>query len=107
MAFKTRTKEIKRGLCGCGKPVTYQGYTKKGFKIWKTGCAACEKRALRHRKKFCESCGATKKLQIDHIDGDRSNNDPSNLKTLCHPCHINKTTENNEWRHGNENLHTM
>jgi len=97
--FKRRTEEIERPICGCGKPATYQGHTKNGFKIWKSGCSNCQYYAKKHRKKFCEKCGSKKKLQIDHIDGNRSNNDPSNLNTLCHPCHIDKTTEYNEWRY--------
>lgn len=39
----------------------------------------------------CEECGfeATEKRQMDvhHKDEDRTNNDPSNLVTLCPPCH--------------------
>jgi hypothetical protein len=30
-------------------------------------------------------------LEIDHIDGDRTNNDKSNLKTLCCNCHALKS----------------
>ena len=30
-------------------------------------------------------------LQVDHIDGDPSNNDPDNLQTLCACCHVFKT----------------
>lgn len=97
----TRTKEIQRPLCGCGKPVTYQGHTSNGFKVWKSGCASCEKKAMKYKKDYCEACQATNKLQIDHIDGNRSNNNPNNLQTLCHPCHIIKTTENNDWRRKN------
>jgi 5-methylcytosine-specific restriction endonuclease McrA len=93
-----KTSETKRPLCGCGKPVTWQSKTKLGFKVWKTGCAACEKRKLKYKKDYCETCGTNEKLQVDHIDGDRSNNDPSNLKTLCWPCHRDKTTRNREWK---------
>lgn len=50
------------------------------------------------RKDNCEKCGTNKRLQIDHIDGNTSNNNPENLMTLCHPCHNIKTTENNEWK---------
>ena len=43
----------------------------------------------------CSECGwnkvnpVTKKspLEIDHIDGDCYNNDPSNLRVLCPNCH--------------------
>jgi len=30
-------------------------------------------------------------LDVDHIDGDSSNNDPSNYMTLCANCHRRKT----------------
>jgi hypothetical protein len=26
-------------------------------------------------------------LELDHVDGDRRNNDPSNLRLLCPNCH--------------------
>lgn len=47
--------------------------------------------ALRGRK--CECCGLTEwmgqpiNLEVPHIDGDRSNNDLSNLQLLCPNCH--------------------
>jgi hypothetical protein len=33
----------------------------------------------------------TGQLQVDHIDGNPTNNDPSNLQTLCMMCHYEKT----------------
>lgn len=48
---------------------------------------------LRGRK--CENCGLTEwmgkeiNLEIHHIDGDRLNNDLSNLQLLCPNCHSN------------------
>jgi hypothetical protein len=42
----------------------------------------------------CQCCGCkqdskqTNKLCIHHIDGDRQNNSPSNLITLCTQCHL-------------------
>lgn len=56
------------------------------------------------KKDRCEHCGAQPEaltmLDVDHIDGDRNNNDPRNLQTLCKPCHVIKTRENGEvaWR---------
>lgn len=56
-----------------------------------------------YRKDYCENrdgrlgykCNCkihiSAQLQVDHIDGDPSNNDPSNLQTLCANCHIYKT----------------
>lgn len=39
----------------------------------------------------CERCGlvpeSMAQLEVDHIDEDRTNHDPSNLRTLCANCH--------------------
>lgn len=62
----------------------------------------------KHRKDYCENrdgrlsfagnrfvCRVKirhpAQLQVDHIDGNPSNNDPKNLQTLCANCHIFKT----------------
>ncbi len=48
-----------------------------------------------HKKDYCEHCEFKpvhiSQLDVDHIDGDRHNNDPSNLQTLCANCHRLKT----------------
>lgn len=61
-----------------------------------------------YKKKFCEwheGCDFkivhTCQLGIDHIDGDKSNNDPSNLQTLCHNHHALKSLvsgDHTRWR---------
>lgn len=33
----------------------------------------------------------TAATEVDHIDEDSHNNDPSNLQPLCKPCHSSKT----------------
>lgn len=49
----------------------------------------------RHKKTSCEHCGFIAinpcQLDVDHIDGNRDNNDPSNFRTLCANCHRLKT----------------
>lgn len=54
----------------------------------------------RFKKNQCESCGFSAidpcQLDIDHIDGDHKNNDPSNLQTLCANCHRLKTKINRD-----------
>lgn len=44
-----------------------------------------------HLKDRCEDCGLIPKslsqLDIHHIDENKNNDDPSNLKTLCATCH--------------------
>jgi len=50
-----------------------------------------------HKKDSCEECGFIPKhkcqLDVDHIDENHDNNDPSNLKTLCANCHRLKSWE--------------
>jgi hypothetical protein len=48
-----------------------------------------------YRKDSCDFCGFVPvhicQLDVDHIDGNHDNNDPSNLQTLCANCHRLKT----------------
>ena len=50
---------------------------------------------------ICSLCGFIPvhrvQLDIDHIDGNPSNNDPLNLQTLCANCHRLKTKLNKDW----------
>lgn len=98
MPYQPRTKEIERPLCGCGNPVMSGGKTINGFDIWKSGCKPCAYLARKYKKDACEKCGRKNRLEIDHIDRNRSNNEPSNLQTLCRPCHNIKTIENEEYK---------
>ena len=54
-----------------------------------------------YKKTSCEFCGFlpvhTCQLDVDHIDGNHSNNEPSNLQTLCANCHRLKTFLNKDW----------
>lgn len=54
-----------------------------------------------HKKDKCELCGFVPvhscQLDVDHIDGNRNNNDPSNLQTLCSNCHRLKTQLNKDF----------
>lgn len=56
---------------------------------------------LKYRKAHCEECGFVAKhecqLDVDHIDGNKANNDPSNFQTLCANCHRLKTWINKDW----------
>lgn len=46
---------------------------------------------LRFRKNACEACGHRpmfkRVLTVHHRDGDNTNNEPTNLTTLCTNCH--------------------
>ena len=44
-------------------------------------------KAATFAKNYCETCGATGKLHVHHIDGNPRNNDTKNLITLCPSCH--------------------
>ena len=59
-----------------------------------------------HKKDTCLHCGFipehSSQLDVDHIDGDRWNNDPSNLQTLCANCHRLKTMKNEDWSENKE-----
>jgi hypothetical protein len=53
-----------------------------------------------HKKDYCETCGFKAEhecqLTIDHIDGNRYNNEISNWQTLCHNCHALKSLQNKD-----------
>jgi hypothetical protein len=55
---------------------------------FRTGRWVGIKPARRQRGTKCEQCGAPERLDVHHKDGNRANNDPSNLATLCHRCHL-------------------
>lgn len=54
-----------------------------------------------HKKDYCETCSFVPvddcQLTVDHIDGDRNNNEFANWKTLCHNCHALKTMQSNDY----------
>lgn len=84
------------------RPVTSHGLDKKGRKRYKTICQRCRFNTYHlFKKDICEECGFVPvikaQLEVDHIDGDKSNNDPSNLKTLCANCHRLKTFKNRDY----------
>ena len=61
---------------------------------------AMKKIIIRERSHKCENCNLSQwqnaniPLELDHIDGDRTNNTKENLKLLCCNCHALTTT----WR---------
>lgn len=94
-----------RPHCDCGNLVEKTATSKKdGSPLWGKKCRSC-----RGRTKYgiikgssCEECGFVAKvstqLEIDHIDGNRHNNDESNLRTLCCNCHAYKSHVNKDLR---------
>lgn len=89
-------------LCNCGRRKALKGRSKIGTKEYRSSCETCRRKAHRAKKGYCEKCLTVpedkKLLDVDHIDGDRSNNDSSNLQTLCKPCHKVKTKENRDYK---------
>ena len=102
--------ESKTGLCQvCGVvPI------KKRYRKGKNGSDAyrCHKNYTKqkrisnrpyriHLKESCEMCGFIPQhevqLDVDHIDGNSNNSDPSNLQTLCANCHRLKTYINKDY----------
>ena len=65
-----------------------------------------KKHLIKQKGHKCENCGLTEwqkqsiVLEVHHEDGDRTNNDFSNLKLLCCNCHA--LTHN--WRNKNKNI---
>jgi hypothetical protein len=65
-----------------------------------TSSGRLRKRLLRSGMKaaLCEICGLREwrsqpiQLELDHIDGDRSNNTLANLRMLCPNCHAQTET---------------
>lgn len=99
---------------GCNKLCDYSGTRKDRSKKWRLVCKLCHDNAdnLRYyvnrgikdfKKRDCENkdghlgwvCKAEIEdrcqLDLDHIDGDKNNNVPENIRTLCKNCHSLKT----------------
>jgi hypothetical protein len=85
-------------LCDeCGiNPKRRKGYTAKGTPRVGHDCNECHKSKysrpwLAFRGDECELCSYTPlwrgTLDVHHRDGDKQNNDPDNLMTLCASCH--------------------
>jgi 5-methylcytosine-specific restriction endonuclease McrA len=108
--------------CGTNKVMT-RGLSKKdGRVLFKKKCYTCSGHYSRRKEKgenfgsrqrpykeaiirkketmTCERCGFKAEdpcqLDIDHIDGNHSNNDPSNHQVLCANCHRLKTKLNKD-----------
>jgi len=95
-------------LCGIGVYIRASGNTKPDgtpyFRCkdaYKKSQIATTRPWSFHKGEVCEWCGFVPEhsvqLCVDHIDGDKNNNDPSNYQTLCHNCHSLKTHTNNDY----------
>jgi 5-methylcytosine-specific restriction endonuclease McrA len=85
--------------------VASSGRQKNGRRKWKKICSMCrdtkDKPYRLQKGSICEICGFIPvhscQLDVDHMDGDKSNDNPSNLQTLCANCHRLKTVMNRDW----------
>lgn len=104
-----------RPLCSvCNKNVAQKQYGRekpyadkcttciRGYSRSKKAAAVDRKPYRRYIKASCERCGFVPEhvcqLDVDHVDGDKANNDPTNLMTLCANCHRLKTYESGDYR---------
>jgi hypothetical protein len=78
---KKAEKKWRKDLEGNVRPYDKGGLGPKGYR--------------KHKQNECCKCGFIPEhrcqLDVDHIDGNRDNGDPSNLQTLCANCHRLKT----------------
>lgn len=100
-----------RPLCiVCNRNLARKNYRKPGT-FRKKCCTCSQSRAgaatgyRKHKKDRCENldCPLTGIayesyiLDVDHADGNKANNDPANLVTLCCVCHRVKTFESKDY----------
>lgn len=87
----------KSGLRFCGRACKDASQRIGGpieLEHYRQGVANYRKRALRHYGERCTRCqynADVRMLDVDHRDGDRSNNRLENLDVLCVWCHALKT----------------
>jgi 5-methylcytosine-specific restriction endonuclease McrA len=93
-----------RPLCTCGRPCQQSG-KRNNKKYWKKHCNDCGPKGRNiyrsQKKDTCEQCGFIPldkcQLDVDHVDGNKQNNSPENLQTLCANCHRLKTHKNKDY----------
>ena len=108
MGRKAKTNSLRPICSKCNINLCRKGNKNKlNIQLWGKYCNTCHKAVYNltngnrskgyvlHKKDFCEFCGFIPidlcQLDVDHIDGDRTNNAIENLQTLCANCHRLKT----------------
>ena len=101
-------EQTRKAICEeCGPVTIKPRYDVKNTfrckKAWKKGSKiynGYKKPYRKYKKDYCETCGFmaqhSVQLDVDHIDGNHKNNDPTNLQTLCSNCHRLKTHINKD-----------
>lgn len=104
---------------GCDNDVCVRDWKNWSLKPECSSCIAARKKGIdipgvtKHKKDHCENangflgfdCPVPDKnswtmfqngLDLDHVDGDKYNNIPENVKTLCKLCHGKKSIDNGD-----------
>ena len=88
------------GICAVCGPTRLK-LKQRGYFSCRTKSNVNRVKLAKYKKDYCEECGFVavhrSQLDIDHIDGNHSNNSLSNLQTLCANCHRLKTQKNKDW----------
>lgn len=78
----------------CGPSVRVKKNNKRWYRCYKKYLitkTSIERPWDFYRKDHCERCGFLPEhdcqLTVDHIDGNKQNNNPDNFRTLCANCH--------------------
>ena len=116
-SVSTRENRPNCQIEGCFNPAKFQYEYTDGTIKWRSRhgkiiCNVHQRRTwhpvYKEKKSYCENingflgfkCTTTifsdVMLEIDHIDGDPSNDSPNNLQTLCACCHRYKTYKNKD-----------
>lgn len=95
-----KNPDTRFGICAVCGPTRLKK-KQRGYWSCRTKSNNNRVKLAQHKKSYCEACGFVaihrSQLDIDHIDGDHSNNSLNNLQTLCANCHRLKTQVNKDW----------
>jgi len=107
-----------RFLCKiCGRKPAAVNYKRNGKTYYRSTCDTCIRKGKKlpapvpnwslsgyKRKPHCEKCGFKAKykeqLFVYHLDGNLSNSNPNNLRTICANCQYEVAREGLGWRQG-------
>ena len=84
--------ETGRKFCGSAHPGYVDGKSLENDK-YPNEYYRMRNRILKRDGYKCTTCSNEEALHVHHIDRDPTNNEPSNLITLCEDCHLKYHTE--------------